>query len=53
MRGDGLGLVLQENVAKCFVLCALCFVLCALCFVLGSGEWGWIEVINTSTLAST
>ena len=24
MRGDGLGLVLQENVAKCFVLCALC-----------------------------
>ena len=45
MRGDGLGLVLQENVAKCFVLCALCFVLCALCFVLcalcfgvGSGD---------------
>jgi len=53
MRGDGLGLVLQENVAKCFVLGAWCFVLGAWCLGVGSGEWGWIEVINTSTLAST
>jgi hypothetical protein len=39
MRGDGLGLVLQESFrggAWCLVLGALCFVLCALCLVLGA-----------------